>query len=109
MTIHSYFDPEELDDEKKGFEVDAKLAQAIRMPFIIEETGVKENAGDFSTKLEEHMRLWFSERGTYGMMYWGFHLEGLADGNRGNHDLGDPNVRQQARIVHQRFKSVLAV
>jgi endo-1,4-beta-mannosidase len=92
ITVHSYVDPAERPEEKRGFELDAQLAKALGMPIVVEETGVNRHAGDFRARLEEHMRRWFDtplspdEQPAYGFMQWGFCPKGVADGSSDNFD-----------------------
>jgi hypothetical protein len=95
VTIHSYVDPNEPEVEKRGFELDAKLAKALGMPIVVEETGVNRNAGDFRDKLEAHMKRWFDAPGSdqlsaYGFMEWGFCPQGVGD--RDDNNFSDRNV-----------------
>jgi hypothetical protein len=90
ITIHSYFDPNEAADETLGFALDAKLAKALGMPIIVEETGVSKKADDCRTRLSEHMKRWLDidsasdELAARGMLEWGFCPQGVGDGSNDN-------------------------
>ena len=110
ITIHSYVDPGEIPDEKLGFELDAKLAKALGMPLIVEETGVNRNAGDCRTQLEEHMGRWFDipaasdQLSAYGFMEWGFCPQGVGDSSNDN-----CNDRSVIKEVYNKRKQMVAV
>jgi endo-1,4-beta-mannosidase len=96
VTIHSYVDPNEPEVERRGFELDARLARALGMPIIVEETGVNRQAGDCRDNLLQHMKRWFDmpagsdQLNAYGFMEWGFCPQGVGDGDASN--CNDRNV-----------------